>query len=344
MEKDYIDELTKWFDLVKRDFPWRETRSAYTVLISEVMLQQTKAATVIPYFYAWMKKFPDFSSLAEATEEEVVKAWEGLGYYSRARNLRIVAKSVVNDFGGIFPDDFQEILSFKGIGPYTAAAISHFVFNKRVLGVDGNIAKVMARFYGHKERLDKRSAIIPLLDSFLKEDACADSFEALIELGATLCGKKPKCEMCPLQNECIANQENLTDVIPVLKKREKIIPLSRIVIVIEQEDHILIRKEEKNLMKGLYELPFSEFLLADSVEEHLRRWGKDFGAALKVVEELEEVTHTFTKYKASLKPFLCKPLSVMDSPPGFVFVKRSELKKYPFSAGHRKILSLAKKS
>jgi A/G-specific adenine glycosylase len=339
MNKEYIDELTDWFAVVKRDFPWRRDRSAYNVLVSEIMLQQTKAVTVLPFFHSWMKKFPDFACLAEASEEEVVKAWEGLGYYSRARNLRLIACSVMKDYDGVFPSNLDMILSFKGIGPYTAAAISHFAFNKRAIGADGNIRKVIARFYGHKERVDKGTEISKLLDDFLPDKANPDAFEALIELGATLCSKKPKCEGCPLQDRCISHHEGLTDVIPVLKKPVKIISLSRVVFILEHEKGIIIKKEEKNLMKGLYELPYTEILSETNFSLSIKEVEKKFLARLKVVEHLEVVTHTFTKYRAALKPILCHIVNVPVLPAGYMFVKKNDLKNLPFSSGHRKIIS-----
>ena len=139
--EEFAKELRCWFKKSKREFPWRQNRNPYHVLISEVMLQQTLAVVVISYFNKWISKFPDFESLAFASEEEVLKAWEGLGYYSRARNLHRIAIRVRDEFGGVFPSALPEILSFKGIGPYTSAAISHFAFDRRVLGCDGNIKK-----------------------------------------------------------------------------------------------------------------------------------------------------------------------------------------------------------
>ncbi|MCH9617544.1 MAG: Adenine DNA glycosylase [Chlamydiia bacterium] len=339
MEMEYIERLTKWFTLVKRDFPWRRDRSAYYVLVSEIMLQQTKAATVLAFFYAWMEKFPDFATLAKASEEEVIKAWEGLGYYSRARNLRLIARGVMVDFGGVFPHGIEDILSFKGIGPYTAAAISHFAFNKRAIGADGNIKKVIARFYGHKQRVDKGSAILDLLDEFLPKSANADAFEALIELGATVCSKKPKCSLCPLQGECISFQEGLTDVIPVVKKAVKMIPLTRRVFILEHENGIVIKKEDKRLMQGLYELPYIEIPFEKDLSLSIKEVEKKFVARLRVVDHLDSVTHTFTKYRAHLKPIICRITNNPVLPAGYIFVKRGNLKDLPFSSGHRKIIS-----
>lgn len=339
MNNEEIKELTDWFASVKRDFPWRKERTAYNVLVSEIMLQQTKAVTVLPFFLSWMKKFPDFSALAKASEQEVIKAWEGLGYYSRARNLRLIAISVMENFGGKFPDDLEKILSFKGIGPYTAAAISHFAFNKRAIGADGNIKKVIARYYGYMQRVDRGDGISLLLDKFLPIDADPDAFEALIELGATVCSKKPKCENCPLQAGCISYQDGLAGIIPIVKKREKTIPLFRVVFIMEHQNGVVIKREEKKLMKGLYELPYTEAPANNNFLTSVKEIEKKFDAQLKVVEHLKEVSHTFTKYKAILNPLVCRIENISSLPDGYMFVKKEELKNFPFSSGHRKIIT-----
>ncbi|MCH9812227.1 A/G-specific adenine glycosylase [bacterium] len=327
-------QLIEWFLSVQRDFPWRKNRLPYTVLVSEIMLQQTKAVAVLPYFSRWMEQFPDFSALARATEEEVMKAWEGLGYYSRARNLRNIAIEVMQQFNGEFPSDYEEILSFKGIGSYTAAAISHFAFGKRAVGADGNIKKVMARYFGYEGRIDRGNEILLLLDQFLPKVCDANVFEGLIELGATVCSKKPDCEKCPLQAGCKAFLEGKTEKIPLLKKREKTVQLQRVVFLLERDGAILIKKEEKKLMKGLHEFPYLEEGRVDIAVEKMQ---SHFLVPLKVEKKFEQVVHTFTKYKATLLPVICQVEKNFSPPPGCFFLSYSRLADYPFSSGHRKI-------
>ena len=330
--------LKEWFQKEQRDFPWRKERSPYVVLVSEIMLQQTRAVVVLPYFLSWMEKFPDFPTLARAKEEDIIKAWEGLGYYSRARNLQSIAKKVVDDFDGIFPSDYDDILSFKGIGPYTAAAISHFAFGKKAVGADGNIKKVIARFYGYQDRIDRGSGLLELLDTFLGEKSDPHVFEGLIELGATLCSKKPKCELCPLQDNCIANIENLTDKIPLVKKREKIIPLHRFVFLIIKGDEVLIKKEDRKLMNGLHEFPYLEREEGESENAAKIRMEKEFSCSLEYKESFGEVSHSFTKYRATLFPILCFFSDGTALSSGYKFVNLSKLENYSFSSGHRKII------
>jgi A/G-specific adenine glycosylase len=337
MSDEYVDELRVWFKEVKRDFPWRREKNAYKVLVSEIMLQQTRAITVLPYFNAWIKRFPDFETLANASEEEVIKLWEGLGYYSRARSLLEISRRVVQKFDGIFPSDLESILSFKGIGPYTAAAISHFAFGKRVIGADGNIKKVLARFYGHLETIEKEGPLQVLLDTFLPKTDSADIFEGLIELGATICAKKPDCERCPLSGGCKAYLEGLTERLPIRKQREKTIQIERVVFILETPTHILIKKGAEGVMKGLYEFPYWD-KKNGIVSDLIASVEKQYCVTIEELRTLPSVVHHFTKYKSTLFPYQCKITSVGVLPKDYFFVEKSLVKNYPFSAGHRKIL------
>jgi A/G-specific adenine glycosylase len=338
MENEYAEKLVEWFKSSKRDLPWRKNRSAYSVLVSEIMLQQTKASAVIPYYIAWMEKFPDFESLAKASKEEVIKMWEGLGYYSRAKNLHQIAVLVVEKFNGTFPDNRDDILSFKGVGPYTSSAILHFAFNKRGVGADGNIKKVIARFFGFNEIITKDNKLLPLLDSFLPKVNAKDCFEGLIELGATICGKKPLCHVCPLSSGCVAYHENLTSVLPVVKKREKITVLFRIVFVIEKGSCILIAKEEGKLMNGLYAFPYIQTDEKFNLKVAKKQMEEKFGFKLLLKRELFEVSHTFTRYKANLKPYYFTLAESDGNLENFLLVEKDLLHNYPFSSGFKQIL------
>lgn len=337
--EDQCLNLSEWFEEAKRSFPWRVKRNPYRVLISEVMLQQTLAAVVVSYFNTWMNSFPDFESLANASEDEVIKSWEGLGYYSRARNLHQIAKRVINEFDGEFPSEIDQILSFKGIGPYTAAALSHFAFNKRVLGCDGNIKKVLARYYGYEDFITNDKAFRELLDKFLPNDDSSNCFEGLIELGATVCLKKPRCHRCPLQEKCIAYQEELTDLIPKRKKREKTLHLYRAVFVIEFDGKVLVKKESQALMRGLYEFPYIDFEKGQRQDFWVKKMQEHLKVSLQIEHPLEETHHTFTKYKAFLKPIKCRIRTMISLTQGYELISFDKLKEYPFSSGHRKILA-----
>jgi A/G-specific adenine glycosylase len=299
------------------------------------MLQQTQAVTVLPYYLRWMETFPDFLTLSKASDLEVIKCWEGLGYYSRARNLKGIALRVVEEFNGTFPSDYEDILSFKGIGPYTAAAISHFAFQKRAIGADGNINRVIARYYGHKKRVDIEGGILHFLDQFLPFQKSELTFEALIELGATYCTKKPKCHFCPIKEKCVAFNEELTAVLPIVKQRQKVEKLYRRVFIIEMDGKIVVKRGQKGLMEGLVEFPYLEM---DPSLDPLKGIQTLFSCTLHLISEGKMIVQSFTKYKAYLFPFFCSLSGTIRCPEGYTLISIEELFLYPFSSGHKKIL------
>lgn len=332
----FDQSLRKWFFAVRRNFPWREEKNPYRVWVSEVMLQQTRASVVVEYFQRWMERFPDVTTLALASEEEVIKIWEGLGYYSRARNLHRGAKKIVEQWGGQIPEELEGI---AGIGPYTRGAILSFGFHKRAAAVDGNVARVLARYDAIEQEIDQpkvRKALQARMLSLLEEKEPWVTAEALIELGATLCTpKKPKCQQCPIQQECQSKKEGREEELPFKKKGPLLTELQRTVLVVEAEQALLIQQREENrLMAGLYEFPYVEGRL--EAEKILSDWG------LEATEQilLPKVTHTFTRYRAHLFPTLLRvPKKILIS--GFTWADRPE--QLPFSSGHRRILLEAKK-
>lgn len=337
-----IKELIDWFKKNRRDFPWREKPTPYRVWISEVMLQQTRAAVVVPYFERWMELFPDVFSLAKAPLEKVIKAWEGLGYYSRARNIHRAAIQIVENYSGEIPCNKEELLKIDGIGPYTAGAILSFGFKKRSPAVDGNVMRVLSRYFLIEENISKgrvRKKIEEGADAILDPDEPWLTAEALIELGATVCTPKPVCEVCPLQKSCLGKQKAL--YLPIKNSPPSITKLKRIVLWIEKEGKILVKKgEEEKLMAGLYEFPYFEFQeriwserqICDAVYSH-------FQIKVKVKKALLKVTQSFTRYKADLYPFQLVAESfgeVLE----FEWIEKEKLVELPFSSGHKRILSL----
>ncbi|MEM6822300.1 MAG: A/G-specific adenine glycosylase [Verrucomicrobiota bacterium] len=206
--KPFQKALASWFKKNARSLPWRSNRTPYTVVISEFMLQQTQVITVIPYFERWLKQFPDWKYLAEAGEPEVLKAWEGLGYYSRARNLHRLAKTVVYEHQGVLPSDLELLKALPGIGPYTAGAITSFAFGQSVPLLDGNVERIFARIFNIEEEIKSTSVQKQLwnIAAVLVPKRTPDIHnEALMELGATICTpKKPQCLICPVQSFCTA--------------------------------------------------------------------------------------------------------------------------------------------
>lgn len=337
MQRDLID----WFEEHKRDLPWREELSPYRVWVSEVMLQQTQVAVVIPYFERWMNRFPTIESLAQAPVEEVIKQWEGLGYYSRARNLHEGAKQVCKDFKGILPDDPQLLGKIKGIGPYTKGAILSFAFRKKAAAVDGNVIRVLTRFFAIEEDISKPStikSIWKIAEEIVPEKEPWSFNEGLIELGATVCTKKPQCLKCPIKENCKGFLRGIAESLPIKSKKNETIDLYREVALIESEGDVLVRKCPKGeIMQDLYEFPHREISNVAPDDEETMAWAFNaFGINLTFEESLPVITHGFTKYRVRLYPKKFKSLE-RGSPSEFQWYSISELHRLPFNAGHRKI-------
>ncbi len=329
--------LKSWFLENRREFPWRVDVTPYKVWISEVMLQQTRASVVIPYFVRWMERFPDVEALAAASVERVIKAWEGLGYYSRARNLHSGARQVVERFGGKIPSTWGELETIRGVGPYTIGAILSFGFKKRAAAVDGNVTRVLARYFLIQENVCKQAVkrrIAREAEAILDVDEPWITAEALIELGATVCTPRPRCSVCPLERECRGKER--AESLPIKNREKETVLLKRAVIWLEAGGKVLVKKGEKGkVMEDLYEFPYFEM---GSMSEIGLRVREAFGEA-EWVERLPLITHTFTRYKAELTPFRFRALAPREKK-GYQWVDRGSLAELPFSSGHRRILSL----
>ncbi|WP_316359665.1 A/G-specific adenine glycosylase [Candidatus Neptunichlamydia sp. REUL1] len=325
------EQLRQWFFKNRRDLPWREDPSPYEVWVSEVMLQQTQVSVVVPYFKRWMTLFPTITKLAEAPLERVIKIWEGLGYYSRARNLHEGARYLTENHGGELPSSGEELIKVKGLGPYTVGAILSFAFKKREAAVDGNVLRVLSRFYGIEEPIDLgkvQKKVWELCEALLPKKEPWIIMEALIELGALVCKKTASCSSCPLQKECVANRTSKADLLPIKRSREKTIHLHRDVAVIHTEDAFLLRKGESGrVMAGLAEFPYFE--RGTAIEDSL-------DLSLTPLCSLPEVTHGFTKYKAFLYPHLYRALHKEIE--GYEWILFEKIPITPFSSGHRRIL------
>lgn len=365
-----IELLRDWFLENKREFPWRdkpywissgqdaakiamleeastlgryEKPSPYEVWVSEVMLQQTQAATVVPYFLRWMEKFPDVASLAKAPVEEVVKMWEGLGYYARARRLHAGAQQVILEFGGDIPDTEESLMRICGIGPYTCGAILSFAFHKKAAAVDGNVGRVLSRYRGIGKPLSQPAAQKMLRKEtmdLLPDERAWEVMEGLIELGATLCRpKSPLCHHCPLQESCWALKHDEVARLPIKEKRASMTPLFRAVFVLIHKGCIALQQgTEGSIMEGLYEFPYVDLPEKVAFVDHSRWQPKEWSVEKQTWEVLPAVTHTFTRFKATLFPALTtlgdhqKPLEP------YQWIPFARIATLPFSSGHRKIL------
>jgi A/G-specific adenine glycosylase len=251
--------LVAWFREHGRDYPWRRTRDAYAILVSEVMLQQTQITTVLDrgYYSRWLALFPDFETLAAAPEEVVLKAWEGLGYYRRARNLHRLAKEVQEMHAGVFPEDHATILALPGIGPYTAGAVASFAFGASQPIVDGNIARVLSRLHNDATPVDSTAGVKVLWERAKELVSATDDpralNSALMELGQTHCTPtKPACHLCPVRDQCRAGDP---ESLPVKQSRQEITAVTERVVFVRTSAGILLEQETGRRRTGLWKLP-----------------------------------------------------------------------------------------
>lgn len=335
-------KLIRWFKEHKRDLPWREELSPYRVWVSEVMLQQTQVAVVIPYFQRWMDRFPTVQTLADAHVDEVIKLWEGLGYYSRARNLHEGAKQICEFHDGALPDVPELLGKIKGIGPYTQGAILSFAFRKKAPAVDGNVIRVLTRYLAIESDISKPSTIKSIWEhakTLLPDQEPWNFNEGLIELGATVCTKNPQCHKCPIKASCKGFLKGIATELPVKSKKQEAVDLFREVAVIECKGEFLVRKCPKGeIMQDLYEFPFRG--LDEGAPDHVKTllWIQNaLGVVSTFVNALPQVSHGFTKYRVKLYPSRYK-VSKKIEVAGFQWIKRGELLDIPFNSGHRRIL------
>ena len=251
--------LLSWYRREKRDLPWRENRDPYRIWISEIMLQQTRVEAVKPYFFRFFEHFPRIQDLAAAPEEELLKCWEGLGYYSRARNIKKAAEILTEKYNGSFPESYEEILALPGIGSYTAGAIASIAFELPVPAVDGNVLRVLSRVTGSFDDILKQSTkkkMEALISEVIQPGSAGDFNQALIETGAMICipGGAPLCSQCPFFTVCAARSQGLTEKLPVKTPKKKRKIEEKTVLLLEYQDKIAIRKRrEDGLLASLYE-------------------------------------------------------------------------------------------
>ncbi|RKY51658.1 MAG: A/G-specific adenine glycosylase [Candidatus Neomarinimicrobiota bacterium] len=260
MTPEKVHSLVDWFHRAKRVMPWRGETDPYKIWISEIMLQQTQVSTVIPYYQRWMNKFPHVSDVAQASLQDILKMWEGLGYYTRARNLYKGAIYIENVLGGEFPKNRNNLLKIPGIGPYTSAAIASIAYNQPYGVVDGNVSRVMARLYriGNVTSSARfKATVTDLVNQSLAWESPRRVNQAWMELGALVCTPNPSCSNCPLQSFCEARQHNCLADFPVKPDRKKIPVREGAIFIIQnsQKEILLVRRRETGLLPGLWELP-----------------------------------------------------------------------------------------
>jgi A/G-specific adenine glycosylase len=348
--------LLAWFKKNARPLPWRKKYRPYEVWVSEIMLQQTQVNTALPYFRRWMKAFPTIASLAQSSENRVLKLWQGLGYYSRARNLRQSAKLILEKHEGRFPEDYESIRGLKGIGRYTAGAIASIAFNQQKPIVDGNVLRVLSRLQAIRKSIDeeKNKELFWKLEESLIPSGKARYFnQALMELGALVCtAKNPRCGVCPLSKHCRAYAEKNPERYPVRSRKKRMIKVEASALVLSKNGRYLIcRRPEGKLMGGLWEFPEWKLtegkrLRSDSIRaETMERAEKIFKKPVKRLNFLGKIKRNYTRFNETLNVFSAdSPETDFDTKvfEGWpkAWVSKKEFGRYPFSSAHSKIVLL----
>ena len=339
-------KLLAWYHANKRTLPWRGRTSAYAVWVSEIMLQQTRVETVIPYFEKWMRLFPDIQALAQASEHDVLNAWEGLGYYSRARNLHRAAKLVVDQYDGNIPRDLTELRKLPGIGRYTLGAIASIAFGMDVSALDGNIKRVYARIFDIEEPVDSTTGeklLWELADKYLPKGHAGDYNQALMDLGATICvPKNPRCLICPVMKLCQARQNGTQDQRPV-KKLKKEVPhyVNAAGVVIERKRVLLAQRPSQGLLASMWEFPNGR-VNGDPAKGLSKALKTEYNLSLRVKrgqDSLGIVQHGYSHFSVTVHVFPCELIS---RPKGtnLKWVALKELENYPMGRIDRQIANM----
>lgn len=299
---NFSNALLSWFDLHgRKNLPWQQPIEPYRVWLSEIMLQQTQVETVIPYFLNFINTYPNIQSLAKAKQDDVLHLWTGLGYYARARNLHACAQQVVSQFNGKFPNDIDDLKSLPGIGPSTAAAIASIAFGKPTAILDGNVKRVLTRFYAEEEWPGKTTVQNRLwahADSLMPQKRCRDYTQAIMDLGATLCKRsKPNCTQCPMRSHCKAYELGTPTAYPA-RKPAKTKPTKHLqmLIIKNNEGHIFLeQRPPQGIWGGLWSLPE-----LDSKQNPASYCLEHFGQTVEH-HRLEEITHVFSHYTLKIQ-------------------------------------------
>ena len=291
---NFSNVLIKWYLQNKRDLPWRNTTNPYQIWLSEIMLQQTRVAQGMPYFLSFTTAFPTVFDLAAANEEEVLKLWQGLGYYSRARNLHKTAQYIASDLAGIFPDNYSDLLKLKGVGEYTAAAIASFSYNEVVPVVDGNVFRVLSRYFDIETDIAQASAkkeFTALAFELMPKENPATFNQAIMEFGALQCvPKSPNCGICVFNESCAALQKKKVDQLPVKSKKVKVRNryFNYLVVADENDNTIIQKRTDKGIWHNLYEFPLIETEKEEDFDFITERIESDYFQDNSIISILED--------------------------------------------------------
>lgn len=343
--------LLAWYKRFGRALPWRETSDPYRIWISEIMLQQTRVDTVIPYYDRFLKSFPDIFALASAPLQDVLKAWENLGYYSRARHLHEAAKIIVHRFDGRIPDTSEEIRTLPGIGDYTAGAISSIAFERAVPAVDGNVRRILSRVFAIGKPINdprEHKHFFELAASLVPGKHPGDFNQALMDLGATICrAKNPACGACPLASLCLARRDGLQNDLPVLRKSPAIPHRQAVAAVLRNRKGLLlvVQRPAAGLLASFWKLPGGFLKDHEKQETGLRRLVREeLGLSIRVGKKLASVDHAYTHFRVTLQVhecFLFNGKPIVRGCRNRQWATAADLKKLPLSKIDRMATKLA---
>ncbi|MDB5131864.1 MAG: A/G-specific adenine glycosylase [Mucilaginibacter sp.] len=305
---NFNDELLRWYQQNKRDLPWRDTTDAYVIWLSEIILQQTRVDQGLPYFNRFIEKYPNVACFAAASEDEILKLWQGLGYYSRGRNMLKTARQVQELYNGKFPQNYAELVKLKGVGPYTASAISSFSANEARAVVDGNVYRVLARYFGIDEPINSPQGIKAfqaIADNLLNRKQPGIHNQAMMEFGATLCTpKNPACGICPVRAGCYAFINNAIKTLPVKLKKGKVRDRFFNYFLFTDEHTVLLNKRgEKDIWANMYDLPLIETLSLFTSKELLALpiVTQFFGTNINILEFSQVKIHLLTHQRLHVR-------------------------------------------
>jgi A/G-specific adenine glycosylase len=335
--------LLLWYKRHHRRLPWRKNRNPYKIWISEVMLQQTTVQAVLPYYSEWIKTFPDIRSLSKAPLQKILKAWQGLGYYQRAKNLHKASKIIVDKFDGHLPQDYEELNNLPGFGPYITAAVLSLAYGKPFPVVDANVRRILMRLKGVRGEADPQNdkVLLDFLIPHFPQKRPGIFNQAMMELGALVCRpKNPYCLLCPLIDHCQAYKDGKQEVIPLPKKR-KYRKIQAVVAIIRKNGRFLIQKRSsKGLLADLWEFPGGKKRQGETLEEALHREIKEeLGTEVQSEKFLIRVQHSYTQYQVSLYAYECGLKNDPHVNKGLHrWVTLRGMKRYPFPSGSAKII------
>ncbi len=345
---DITNKLLNWWDEGHADMPWRQTADPYAIWVAEVMLQQTQIVTVIPYYERWLDRYPNIRELALSPLDEVLKMWEGLGYYSRARNLHAAAQLIVSDHGGCLPDEVETLRKLPGIGRYTAGAITSIAFGKPAPILDGNVMRVLSRLLDLENDISKtktKNQLWKIAAKIVPVERPGAFNQALMELGQTVClPAKPSCHVCPLNSDCLARARGTQLDRPVRPRRKKTPHYDVTAGVIRRDDgrFLIAQRPLNGLLGGLWEFPGGKQEADESLRDALRREiREELGIEIEVGPLLTTIKHAYTHFRITLFAFHARhrsgtPMNLEVADHSWVHI--DELDRYAFAATDRKII------